>query len=250
MKLPTFSLIDGTQNNSTESSYQELLNKAEEQYGIAEQLYWLFQETLDFDFRDLYILQMARYASQIRRIRQVNSDFIRLKCQEVLVAAETLWAEHTLNWVEKTGTDGSKVLEEQGLTAEVVAMYTLLLDTAQALGWKPPMPKVEHPSAVGDPVMVIAQETARRTNELLAGRGWCLWKCAALDNDLIAVVRDEFVKGVPEGYPVYTEDELKEMFRDGVSATTIKLIHEAKKLTGAIVVDVTELNPLPNENRG
>jgi hypothetical protein len=241
MKL-NFSLLDETQNNITENDYQKLVNKVEEQYVIVEKLYWFYQETLDFDFYDMYIVQLDLFAKKIQRIRAINPQIIRMKCQEILAEADKLWAENTLQWVEKTGADGSKVLE-QNLTHEIVTRYILLLDTAQTLGWEPPTSKLPLPpektNVKTDPVILIAEETARRTRDLLNSRGWCLWRCAALDNDVIAVVRDELVEGVPHGYPVYTEDELTEICGDGTSETTIKLIHEAKKLTGAMVTDMT-----------
>jgi len=53
-----------------------------------------------------------------------------------------------------------------------------------------------------------AEETARRTRELLTMRGWCLWRCNIL-GDTIAVVIDENVEGVPGGYPVYTVTQLE-----------------------------------------
>jgi len=82
-----------------------------------------------------------------------------------------------------------------------------------------------------------AEETARRTRELLPTRGWCLWKCAVLGGDIMVVVLDDNVEGVPGGYPVYTEAELEELCQDGVSEATLRLVHEAKKLTGAKVIN-------------
>jgi len=81
-----------------------------------------------------------------------------------------------------------------------------------------------------------AQEVARRTRELLATRGWCLWQCSMLGGDIIAVVQDELVEGIPEGYQVYTEAELEELFWADVSEATLCLVHEAKKLAGAKVI--------------
>ena len=80
-----------------------------------------------------------------------------------------------------------------------------------------------------------AEEVARHTRELLAIQGWCLWKCSILGGDIIAVVLDENMKGVPRGYPVYTEAELEELCQDGVSEASLRLVHEAKKLAGAKV---------------
>lgn len=81
-----------------------------------------------------------------------------------------------------------------------------------------------------------AEETAQRTGELLNFKGWCLWKCSTLDGEVIAVVRDENVEGIPGGYPVYTEAELAELCQDGISNVTIRLVHEAKKLAEAKVL--------------
>jgi len=83
-----------------------------------------------------------------------------------------------------------------------------------------------------------AEETAQRTKKLLVTRGWSLWKCCTLGGDIIAVVSGENVEGVPEGCPVYTEAELEELYQDGVSGATLRLVHEAKKLAGAKVVSV------------
>ena len=78
-----------------------------------------------------------------------------------------------------------------------------------------------------------AEETAQRTRELLATQGWCLWRCSTLGDEVIAVVRDELVEGVPEGYPVYTQIELMEL--DDVNEATLRLVHKAKKIAGAVV---------------
>jgi len=91
-----------------------------------------------------------------------------------------------------------------------------------------------------------AREVAQRTEELLATKGWCLWKCSVLNGDIIMVARDELATGYPEGYPVYTEAELEELFRDGVSQATLRLVHEAKKLAGAIVVGVEDAKDVKN----
>lgn len=82
------------------------------------------------------------------------------------------------------------------------------------------------------------EEVARRTRELLNSQGWCLWSCSAFGDDIIARVLDEDVEGVPEGYPVYTEAELEELCRDGVDGATLRLVHEAKRIAGAVVISV------------
>jgi hypothetical protein len=83
-----------------------------------------------------------------------------------------------------------------------------------------------------------AQEAATRTRELLETRGWCLWRCRALDDEVIVVLRDELVDGFPAGYPTYLEQELECLLEVGDSA--LKLIREAKKLAGATVTGVAK----------
>jgi hypothetical protein len=76
------------------------------------------------------------------------------------------------------------------------------------------------------------------TEELLATQGWCLWQCDALDGEVIALVRDESVKDVPEGYIVYTQAEMAEIGRFRVPQSTLCIIHEAKKRASATVISV------------
>jgi hypothetical protein len=80
-----------------------------------------------------------------------------------------------------------------------------------------------------------AQEVARRTCELLDNRGWCLWRCKNLNDDIVVVCRDEDSRGYPNGYPVYIEYELDIVGRDDLNHDSLRLVHEAKKLTGARV---------------
>ena len=79
-------------------------------------------------------------------------------------------------------------------------------------------------------------EEATQTHELLETRGWCLWRCRALGDEVIVVLRDELVDGFPAGYPTYLEQELESLLE--VDDSTLKLIHEAKKLAGATVTGV------------
>ena len=78
---------------------------------------------------------------------------------------------------------------------------------------------------------VQAKETAWGTEELLASKGWCLWRCNALGNDTIAIISDSAEGDIPEGYITYTEDELYRLFSEGYSVdpAMLRLIHEAKK---------------------
>lgn len=57
----------------------------------------------------------------------------------------------------------------------------------------------------------------------------------SLGGNIIAVVRDEKMEGVPESYPSYTETELEELCQDDASDATLRLVHEAKKLAGVKV---------------
>jgi hypothetical protein len=88
--------------------------------------------------------------------------------------------------------------------------------------------------------LVQAEEVARCTRELFATRGWCLWKCSVLNGGIIVIARDELASGYHDRYPVYTEFELRQLCEGGVSETTIRLVHEAKKLAGAVVISVEE----------
>lgn len=83
-----------------------------------------------------------------------------------------------------------------------------------------------------------AEEAARLTRELLTMQGWCLWRCAFLNGEVIAMARDDSVKGIPDGYLVYTEAELEELCQGDVSEATLRLVHEAKKIAGAVVISV------------
>ena len=82
-----------------------------------------------------------------------------------------------------------------------------------------------------------AEEIARHTEDLLASRGWCLWRCDALGGDIIGVAKDEGVDGIPEGVPVYTEAELGNLFSNKpVTQATLRLIHGGKKQGAVITV--------------
>lgn len=87
------------------------------------------------------------------------------------------------------------------------------------------------PAPVKPKVTENSRDIALRTCELLRQQGWCLWKCQALDGELIVVIRDEEAVGYPEGHAVYTERELHELL--DADDATLKLIHVAKNLTGA-----------------
>ena len=81
-----------------------------------------------------------------------------------------------------------------------------------------------------------AEYAAQETRRQLDSKGWCLWQCDALDGDTVAIVRDESVKGMPPGYAIYTEDELRKL--TAMKSAPWRLVHAAKKLAGARVVQV------------
>ncbi len=89
--------------------------------------------------------------------------------------------------------------------------------------------------AFSEDVHIPAETT---TEELLTTKGWCLWQCSALDGEIIALVRDESVQDVPEGYVVYTQAEMAEIGRFKVPQSTIRIVHEAKKRTSATITSV------------
>jgi len=83
------------------------------------------------------------------------------------------------------------------------------------------------------------EEVARATTEALDTRGWCLWKCSALHDDVIVIMDPCSARGAPTGYPVYTTEELRLLGQ--LDSKTISLVHEAKK-TGATIVSVEVLD--------
>ena len=74
-----------------------------------------------------------------------------------------------------------------------------------------------------------AQRTAWDTESILSNRGWCLWQCELLGNDVIAIVKDDNVQEVPGRYVTYTESELKQIFTRRMNRVTLRIIHEAKR---------------------
>lgn len=96
-------------------------------------------------------------------------------------------------------------------------------------------------------VIKQAQEVAKCTFKLLDTQGWCLWKCRALNNDVIVVVRDELVTDYPHGYPVYLEQELECLLE--ANDSTLRLVHAAKKQAGAVVIGLEERDGGNNQSQ-
>lgn len=75
--------------------------------------------------------------------------------------------------------------------------------------------------------IVQARIVAEKTEAAFAERGWVMWKCSLFNGEKIVIIRDEMVKGYPDGYPVYTDSDLRRV--TDLPDATVKLIHEAKK---------------------
>lgn len=99
-------------------------------------------------------------------------------------------------------------------------------------------PKIEKKSTLTESPIeasreVRASETASRTRELLDKKGWCMWKCDNLNCDIVIIVRDEKVQDFPQGFPVYFEEELKNLPDD---AASLNFVHRIKKETMAQIL--------------
>jgi hypothetical protein len=97
------------------TTFQELLTKADAQYKAVEKMHQLYNQTLDFDFDDLYLVQFAAYIGLVHQIRAINPQLIESRLKEVLA-------------------------ELAAVDKHDIAKTSLLLDTAAALGWNPPAP--------------------------------------------------------------------------------------------------------------
>ena len=98
----------------------------------------------------------------------------------------------------------------------------------------PPLGQMQMSFSQQDPA-----DVARETNRHLAVRGWCVWKCSAFDGEAVVVVDPCVSQGVPTGYCTYTLPELYALAR--LDPTTIRLVHEAKRVAGATIVSVEVL---------
>lgn len=104
----------------------ELLTKAENQYAIVKRLHQMFNESLDFEFEDSYLSQLAVYAGLMQQVKMTAPQLFAVKLDEVLEDIAKLKTE----------------MDNQVLTPEMVSHATLLFDTATALGWIEPQPEV------------------------------------------------------------------------------------------------------------
>ncbi len=79
---------------------------------------------------------------------------------------------------------------------------------------------------------------AQRVAEAVQREGICLF-WSEVFHEVIAFIREEsFRSKIPGGIAVYSDAELKELFGQGKTPASLKLIHEAKK-AGALVREVT-----------
>ena len=98
---------------------------------------------------------------------------------------------------------------------------------------------LEKPAAPGDreiPPEIL--ELVAQTQKLLHRRGWDLWKCRNLNNDIVVIALNDKIQGYPPNLPVYTEAELREIA--GVNLKTRRLIHESKKWGATILPGMRE----------
>ena len=100
--------------------------------------------------------------------------------------------------------------------------------------------RAEAPSTGREAHRRSPEEVGRRTSELLGEQGWCRWQCELLDGDIIVVLDEMVAREIPEGHATYTVGELFLLLK--VDEATIRLIHEAKKLGGAVVLEVVRLS--------
>ena len=71
-----------------------------------------------------------------------------------------------------------------------------------------------------------ARDLIHKSLRIIEEKGFVLWKCRNLNNDLVVIIKDNKTLNYPRGYPVYTLKELKEI--SGMGDSTIKLIHRIK----------------------
>ena len=92
-----------------------------------------------------------------------------------------------------------------------------------------------------------AGQVSKRTLTALSRYGWCLWKCAALGDEVIAVVQDRDILEKQMSftgplrrmaqYPVYTVPEIRELAK--LNDREIRFVHKVKKRFGMELTLVT-----------
>jgi hypothetical protein len=86
--------------------------------------------------------------------------------------------------------------------------------------------------------LLQAEEVRWATEELLASRGWCLWRYEALGGEVIMVIDDDLASGdIPQGYVTYAYSELCCLFGPDappMERSTLRLVHEVKRLRGVV----------------
>jgi hypothetical protein len=98
--------------------------------------------------------------------------------------------------------------------------------------WNRPAPAAPG-TKVGTAVLepTVPEEVTAVSHQQLVERGWCAWQCERLGGDTIIVVVGEGVTGYPEGYPVYTLQELRDILP--MDDKLLQVAHRAKRELGA-----------------
>lgn len=89
-------------------------------------------------------------------------------------------------------------------------------------------------------------ETLKKTDHLLQDRGWCLWKCSNLGDEVITVLMTGYQPGIEEREQIDAAREKADAMGPEVIYTysellivgesdDIRLLHEVKKIGGKII---------------
>jgi hypothetical protein len=90
---------------------------------------------------------------------------------------------------------------------------------------------LEKPGLIDDKTAeIVAVETILQ----LGARGYCLWKCALLEGEVIMLVNGKRSDQIPAGYTIYTVEEIDRSF--GMSVDELRRLHRVKKITGATLI--------------
>ena len=100
-----------------------------------------------------------------------------------------------------------------------------------------PTPQADSPPILKYERYSTPYQVDKRTRILLDQFGWCLWKCTKLNDEIICIIRDDSVRGYPEKYPVFTDQELRQLNQNETPLETWLLIIEAKKHAGKVLIE-------------
>jgi hypothetical protein len=127
---------------------------------------------------------------------------------------------------KKTG-----LLEKNRIKGQALNGSTASTSPAQIPLPSPPAPAepLTHPPVIQDDM--TTDEWARGmdliniTKATIEKKGFALWKCAKLNDDIVVVCRDPNHASIPKGYPIYTLKELEEV---GKHPQTLAALHRYK----------------------